>query len=174
MSGTTCTDGPARGRAELTFSLGGRLVRRGDPLLSVKAIHLVRALSNQGLAAKLGPLSILRQELLRSAAKSPRQSATPPPRIGAIANAVCDVLAVAPESMRIVEIHRAVELRLDRPVNVRTIKNCLSEGARGANPKYERVARGRYRPQPAGRQAGPVGQAALIRGISGPGSSDTS
>jgi hypothetical protein len=46
--------------------------------------------------------------------------------------------------MHVSEIHRSVERVLGRSVNYRSIKACLSEGARKKNPRFERTAYGEY------------------------------
>jgi len=47
--------------------------------------------------------------------------------------------------MHVSEIHRAVERLLGCSVNYRSIKACLSEGARKKKPRFERTAYGEYR-----------------------------
>ena len=105
---------------------------------------LIGALLNQH--SKLDRLGILRRELLRESAKSLRQANHPRPRNGAIQAAVIKVLAAAsPEPMHAAGVHAAVERLLNVPVSRDTINSCLSTGACGAEARFERLGRGRYR-----------------------------
>jgi hypothetical protein len=47
--------------------------------------------------------------------------------------------------MHVSDIHRAVERLLGHPVNYRSIKACLSDGARKQGPRFVRLAYGEYR-----------------------------
>lgn len=69
----------------------------------------------------------------------------PPRRVGEVSGSVRDVLVASKRSMHVSEIHHAIEQLLGRPVSYRTIKACLSEGARIKQPRFERVSYGCYR-----------------------------
>jgi hypothetical protein len=112
---------------------------------STAEVPLVGALSKDGIAARLSRLNALREKLLREAVRHPRQSASPPRRIGEIAKTIVKVLAEATEPMHVAEIHHAVERSLDRSVNPRSVKSCLSDGALRSKPRFERTAYGCYR-----------------------------
>ena len=62
-----------------------------------------------------------------------------------VQRAVLRVLAGASGPLSVADAHRAVEERLGQPVSKASVNSCLSTGARGARPRVERVARGRYR-----------------------------
>ncbi len=47
--------------------------------------------------------------------------------------------------MRVGEVFLAVENSLQREVNRKTVKACLSEGALAMPPRFKRVGHGRYR-----------------------------
>ena len=55
------------------------------------------------------------------------------------------VLAAADEPMRPREVHAAAELLAGAPLAWSTVKNCLAANATGSAPRFERLARGRYR-----------------------------
>ncbi len=61
----------------------------------------------------------------------------------AVVGVLADADAAAPLSM--LDLHRAVEERLGQPVSKDSVNSCLSTGARGAQPRFARVAPGRYR-----------------------------
>jgi hypothetical protein len=67
-----------------------------------------------------------------------------PRRIGDIPKAITRILTDAGEPLHVTEIHRAVERLLDRPVNYSSVKSCLSGGVIKPNPKFRRIAYGRY------------------------------
>jgi hypothetical protein len=67
-----------------------------------------------------------------------------PRRAGDIKTAIHAVLASAEAPMRAVEVHQAVEQRLERPVNWQSVKGCLWEGWQADPQIFERVGRGRY------------------------------
>lgn len=68
-----------------------------------------------------------------------------PRRPGWVLDAVVQVLADRPESMRLTHVHAAVETLLDQTVSKDSVGWCLSTGARGKEPRFERVAYGCYR-----------------------------
>lgn len=61
---------------------------------------------------------------------------------GVVQRAVIGVLAAAGHAMSVAEVHGAVEERLGQPVSKDSVSCCLSTGARGAGPRFERMARG--------------------------------
>jgi hypothetical protein len=80
---------------------------------------------------------------------SPRPSVLEPVtrglRSGAIQRAVGIVLTATGQPMRVAEVQAAVEELLNQTVSKDSVNWCLSTGARGAEPRFERVARGCYR-----------------------------
>lgn len=108
-------------------------------------MHLMGALSNRSGQEKLERLDALRRRLLRQAAQAPRQAKRLRLRIGAVQQAVLHVLAVSAGPMRVADVHAAVEHLLSMPVSKDSVNSCLSVGARGAEPRFERVSPGRYR-----------------------------
>jgi hypothetical protein len=66
-------------------------------------------------------------------------------RFASVGDAVLEVLAAAPEGLRIIEVHAAVEGLLDSPVSPSSVKNYLSRGCLRRQSTVERVGHGRYR-----------------------------
>lgn len=93
----------------------------------------------------LGRLDALRKKLLQQAADSPRPTEKIRPRSGAVQAAVVDALSASPQAMSVKDVHRAVEYLLSMRVSKDSVNSCLSLGARGLRPRFERVERGRYR-----------------------------
>lgn len=108
-------------------------------------VGLTGALSNHAMAERLPRLNRLRKELLRKAAVSLPSAKRPRPRSGAIQKAVVEALSATTEPMRIRDLQAAVERLLSMRVSKSTVNSCLSVGAGGANPRFERVSPGRYR-----------------------------
>jgi hypothetical protein len=108
--------------------------------------HMVRlagALSNPD--DRLTRVGELRTRLLRKAANVSAPHRVLRPRCGAVQEAVVRVLGVAPEAMRVGDVHRAVERLLETPVSRDTINSCLSVGAGATEGRFERVKVGWYR-----------------------------
>jgi hypothetical protein len=63
---------------------------------------------------------------------------------GVVQRAVVKALAAAERPMGLAEVQTAVESLLGQSVSLNSIKWCLSTGARGEKPCFERVARGCY------------------------------
>jgi hypothetical protein len=64
---------------------------------------------------------------------------------GVVQRAVVKALVAADQPMRLAEVHLAVEgLGHTHTVSKDSINWCLSTGARGKEPRFERVARGCY------------------------------
>ena len=63
---------------------------------------------------------------------------------GVIQRAVIKALLEADRAMDVGETHAEVEVLIGHPVSRDSVNSCLSTGARGARPRFERVARGRY------------------------------
>lgn len=108
-------------------------------------MRLTHILSNNGLQQRLKRLNHLREKLLAHAATHPRPSRKLKHRCGAVQNAVVEVLRTAAEPMRVGEVHAAVEGALGGPVSLDTVNSCLSTGARGAQPRFQRTRMGWYR-----------------------------
>ncbi len=64
---------------------------------------------------------------------------------GVIQRAVTRALLEADCPMDVGDTHTAVEERLGHPVSRDSVNSCLSTGARGPAPRFERVGRGLYR-----------------------------
>jgi len=64
--------------------------------------------------------------------------------MGAIQDAVLDVLANTGRPMRRADVHRAVELRLQRSVSLDTVGSFLSVAARNPDMPVVRVGAGLY------------------------------
>lgn len=66
-------------------------------------------------------------------------------RPGWVIEAVVRVLVDQGGPMRATQIHAAVERLLGRSVSKDSVDSCLSMGARGKEPRFERVSPGYYR-----------------------------
>jgi hypothetical protein len=121
------------------------LQAREAEYLALKLMPLAGACSENAVVKRLARLNKLREDLLRASAQKPRRPASPSPRNGQIPKAVVQVLESAPGSMHVSEIHRAVEAALGHAVNHRSIRRCLSEGAKLRKPRFQRTGYGRYR-----------------------------
>jgi hypothetical protein len=64
---------------------------------------------------------------------------------GVVQRALVRGFAVSTRTMDISEAQRAVETVLGGPMSRDSVNSCLSTGARGPAPRFERVAHGRYR-----------------------------
>jgi len=64
---------------------------------------------------------------------------------GVVQRAVIKVLASAQRPLTVLEVRAAVVDLLGRPVSKGSINCCLSTGALGDEPRFERVTRGCYR-----------------------------
>jgi hypothetical protein len=65
-------------------------------------------------------------------------------KFGTVSGAVLEVLARSDESMRFIEIHRAVEELLGMTVSRSSVKQFLSAERGHRRPRFVRVAHGRY------------------------------
>ena len=107
-------------------------------------MHLVGQLSNP--SAALGAVfEALSEEPIKAAL-------CPEPQLdmgrlgnGVVQRAVVKVLASAPCPLTVLEAQAAVVDLLGHPVSKGSINCCLSTGALGDEPRFERVARGCYR-----------------------------
>jgi hypothetical protein len=116
-----------------------------------RRVELTCALSNPANRTKLAGLHALRRRLLKDAPARIPVTTHPPRRAGDLTRAVHIVLAASEGSMRVSEVHQAVEELLQRPVNLSSVKGRLSEGALGDGPVFRRVAWGRYQLPDAAR-----------------------
>lgn len=64
---------------------------------------------------------------------------------GVVQRAIVKALVAAERPMGLAEVQTEVESLLGQSVSLNSIKWCLSTGARGGKPRFERVARGCYR-----------------------------
>jgi hypothetical protein len=101
------------------------------------------ALSNPGVQERLRQLS---DQLAKVAARK-RPSARPNARLrtGAVPAAIMRVLAESVEPMRMCDIHVEVEGLIGQPVTRSAVKNYLANHCKGSQPRFVRLARGRYR-----------------------------
>jgi hypothetical protein len=65
-------------------------------------------------------------------------------RQGVVLATVTEVVDLADRPMRMTEVHRAVETKLDAKVPRSTINEALSTHARGFDPRFRRVGHGVY------------------------------
>jgi hypothetical protein len=63
---------------------------------------------------------------------------------GVVQKAVISAFVAAGRPMGVSEVQMAVEAQLGHPVSRDSINSCLSSGARGQEPRFERVAHGCY------------------------------
>jgi hypothetical protein len=107
-------------------------------------MHLVGQLSNPS-----GPLEAvfeaLPDEPIEPTVRPETQVATGRLGNGVVQRAIVKVLASAQRPLTVLEVRAAVVDLLGRPVSKGSINCCLSTGALGDEPRFERVARGRYR-----------------------------
>jgi hypothetical protein len=108
-------------------------------------VHLLGRLTNPP-APLMAVFEALPDELIHASA--PLEPApTPTGRLGngEVKRAVVKVLAAASGPMRAVDIYLAVESLLGCSVPKDSVYSCLSTGARGNEPRFERVSEGVYR-----------------------------
>jgi hypothetical protein len=119
-----------------------------SPLFAGMSMHLVGQLSN--------PSSGLRTVLdafpdgLRGSCGRSHGPIVPQPVMhklgnGVVQRAVVKVLAAADQPLRRADVQAAVEELLGQSVSQDSVSWCLSAGARGKEPRFERIARGCYR-----------------------------
>jgi hypothetical protein len=65
---------------------------------------------------------------------------------GVVQRAVMGALVAAPRVLTVAEVQVAVEERLGIEVSGDSVRSCLSTGARGPRPIFERADPGCYRP----------------------------
>lgn len=112
------------------------------------SVHLVGALSNTEQDKKLRRLNSLRKKLLKQNMASTPPSRPTKPKSGLIGRVITQVLTESVEPMRVSAIHRAVEQHLSRSINLRSVRSCLSAGALGPKPRFQRTSHGCYRHEP--------------------------
>ncbi|MFZ2050525.1 MAG: hypothetical protein WB698_15525 [Solirubrobacteraceae bacterium] len=64
---------------------------------------------------------------------------------GEVKRAVIKALAEANRPMRAADVHLAVERVLVHPISKNSVGWCLAAGAKGTEPRFERVSLGTYR-----------------------------
>ena len=108
---------------------------------------LAAALSNAETSALFQRLTKRDWRQVRRAAAKPRDRTRDGKRkFGTVSRTVLQVLAEAESSMRFIEIHARTEALLGSQVSRSSVKMCLSAECKRQTPRFERVARGRYRP----------------------------
>ena len=108
-------------------------------------MELHGACSNPRLQLELSRLGSLHQGLLSRELDAPRPARPLGRRQGFVRDLIIRVLATADAPMRPREVHAAAELLAGAPLAWSTVKNCLAANATGSAPRFERLARGRYR-----------------------------
>ncbi len=109
-------------------------------------MQATQVLSNQEVQSSLGYLAKKLARLRASdapsrAITSRRRRARRP---GWVLDAIVQVLADRAGSMRLGDIHAAMERQLGQSVSMESVSWCLRMGVRGLDPPFVRVARGRY------------------------------
>jgi len=103
-------------------------------------MRLRGALSNFGIRQRLKRFGELQERLLIEARSRPKTPRTLKRRCGVVQETVVSVLAAATEPMHVRDVHKAVELALGNgPVSKDSVNSCLSTGARGDTPRFERT-----------------------------------
>lgn len=108
-------------------------------------MELTGAFSNPRLQHELSRLGALHQGLLARQFEMPRNARPIGRRQGFVRDAIIRVLASAEGPLRPREVHTAAELLAGTPLSWSSVKNCLAANAIGSAPRFERLARGRYR-----------------------------
>jgi hypothetical protein len=118
------------------------------PISSSSRVRLVGQLSNPSPSLR-AIFDALPDGSLEPTTRPDRPIASAPvaPRLGngVVQRAVVKVLAVAQRPLNVQDVRVAVADLLDHPVSKGSINCCLSTGALGREPRFERVARGCYR-----------------------------
>jgi hypothetical protein len=107
-------------------------------------VHLVGHCTNPS-----APLKAIFEALPDEPLK-PIERPAPEPATGRLGNgevkrAVIKALAEADRPMRAADIHLAVECLLGRAISKNSVGWCLAAGAKGKEPRFERVSLGTYR-----------------------------
>lgn len=107
---------------------------------------LAAALSNAETTALYQRLTKRDWRQVKRAAAKPRDRARDGKlKFGTVSGALLQVLSEADATLRFIEIHARVESLLGFPVSRSSVKQLLSAEAGRRAPRFERVARGRYR-----------------------------
>jgi hypothetical protein len=106
-------------------------------LLAALAAHEARS----GLSRLAEKLAGLRASDAQPRAITSRRR---PRRPGWVLNTVVRVLGDRDGPMRLMEIHAAMERQLGQSISIESVSWCLRMGTRGLDPRFIRVARGRY------------------------------
>jgi len=110
-------------------------------------VDLVAVLSNAETSALFQRLTKRDWRQVKRAAAKPRDRTRDGKRkFGTVSRTVLQVLAEAESSMRFIEIHTRTEALLGSQVSRSSVKMCLSAECKRQTPRFERVARGLYRP----------------------------
>ena len=107
-------------------------------------MHLVGQLSNPS-ATLAAVLEVLSDEPIKATARPGPQLDVRRLGNGVVQRAVVKVLASAQRPLTVLEAQAAVVDLLGHPVSKGSINCCLSTGALGEEPRFERIARGCYR-----------------------------
>ena len=129
---------------------GGRLKRlnhaKNRRFRRLLEVGLAAALSNSETAALYQRLTKRDWRQVKRAATKPRDRARDGKlKFGTVIGALLQVLTEADTTLRFIEIHAGVEALLGFPVSRSSVKQLLSAEAGRRTPRFERVARGRYR-----------------------------
>jgi hypothetical protein len=116
----------------------------GRRLCAQPEVRSVGRLSNPS-AALVAVFEALSDEPIKATARPEPQLDVGRLGNGVVQRAVVKVLASARRPLTVLEAHAAVVDLLGRPVSKGSINCCLSTGALGEEPRFERIARGCYR-----------------------------
>lgn len=110
-------------------------------------MELNGALSNPFVTDKslLIRLRRLNAALLVKGAAEPRPPRQTPWKRDPVLETVTEVLRRANRPLRVIEVRIAAEALLRRPLNASSVNAALSANAAGQQPRFRRVAYGRYR-----------------------------
>jgi hypothetical protein len=115
------------------------------------------------------PLGIVLEWVSEALSVRPRRPVTALPRAKRLCNsvvqrAVIEVLAATDRALSVADVQCGVEERLGGPVSKDSVRSCLSTGARGGEPCFRRIVRGRYQLlRSLGGASRPGGDASALR-----------
>ncbi len=108
-------------------------------------VELVGALSNPEVQCRLERLAT-KLDQIEAEGAAPRHTILGRSlRVGAVPEAIMRVLADSVEPKRMRDIHAEVERLLGQSVTRSAVKNYLANNCQGEQPRFVRLARGRYR-----------------------------
>jgi hypothetical protein len=109
------------------------------------SVEIFGALSNPEILERLERLATKLDHIETGGAAPRPTTLARSVRVGAIPGAIMRVLADSVEPMRMRDIHAEVERLLGPSVTRSAVKNYLANHCQGEQPRFVRIARGRYR-----------------------------